>query len=83
MGSNFGNMNIRGKKNRISKESALTEEELYKLFNETNGIDKVLVAGCGFFGMRESEVIHMVKDWLHIGDSDAKFLHGDHIGITH
>jgi integrase len=77
----FDNMDRRGKTGIVSAKHVVTEEDLYKLLNEANGKDKVLVAEMGFYGLREGETIHFRRDWIHIDDSDARFLGGNHIEI--
>lgn len=77
----YDNMNIRGKTDSVSADNVITEEQLYKLFNESTGKDKVLVALMGWYGLREGETIHYRKDWMHINDSDSKELNGNHIRV--
>lgn len=74
-------MNIRGKTGSVSADNVISEEQLYNLFSESTDKDKVLVALMGFYGLREGETIHFRKDWIHINDSEAKFLNGNHIKV--
>lgn len=66
---------------RHSKDDALSPEEVSALLYEAKGIEKFLISALIFGGLRVSELSHMQKDWIHIGDKEAERNGVDHIQI--
>jgi integrase len=71
----------KSKKKVKSKKRVISNEELYKLLEYSNGLDQICVIGTGFFGLREGELIHLRKDWIHVNDEDSKRYKIDHITV--
>jgi len=68
------------KSNITSKSHTVSVDELRLLLDSVKGVDKILVIGLGYCGMREGELIHMRYNWIKHNKED---LDVESFGIPH